>query len=662
MIESLLIANRGEIACRIIRTARAMGIRTIAVYSDADAKARHVQLADTALRLGPTPPRESYLSISRLLGAAREAGATAIHPGYGFLSENAEFAQACVDAGLIFVGPPAAVIASMGSKSAAKEAMRESGVPVLPGYHGEEQSLAQLKSRALTLGFPLIVKPSGGGGGKGMQIVARAEELREALEGARRIAERSFADPTLLLERYLASPRHVEVQILADQHGRILHLHDRDCSIQRRHQKLIEEAPAPDIADPVRARLHAAAITVARRIGYVNAGTVEFLYSDGEFYFMEMNTRLQVEHPVTEAITGLDLVEWQLRIAAGERLAFSQEQIGAVGVAVEARVCAEDPSADFAPSAGRPSRLSWPSETDGVRVDAGFNAGDEIPADYDSLLAKVIASASDRPAALARLAWAVDQIRVTGIRTNANWLARALRSKSLRAGPVSTRFVVDEAKALADPSLDAAQRAEAAAITAVAVAVAGRAVREPQCSPWQVGDSFRIGLPCVRSERLRIGDTDLITRLRALDNHGGFEVAVDGQSWQPRWRPIAPGIALVEINARERHVEYQRHDDAEHVWIDGTYWVFELPDEAQGAGTPAPVAGELIARLPGTVARVLVGVGDTVAQGQPLMVVEAMKMEHTIRAPHAGRVERMCFAAGERVVEGARLVEITSSD
>ena len=404
MFRRLLVANRGEIACRVMRTARRLGVRTIAVYSDADAGARHTREADEAWRLGPAPPRDSYLSVERVLEVARRAGADAIHPGYGFLSERAEFAAACAAAGIAFVGPPAAAMAAMASKSAAKEAMHRAGVPVLPGYHGDAQSLAQLEGEALKAGFPLIIKPSGGGGGKGMQIVESAAGLAAALASARRLAESAFGDPSLLIERYLPAPRHVEVQVLCDAHGHALHLHTRDCSVQRRHQKLIEEAPAPGIADDVRARLHEAGVRVARAVGYVNAGTVEFLYADGEFWFMEMNTRLQVEHCVTEEILGLDLVEWQLRIAAGEALPFRQQDLAPRGHAIEVRVCAEDPAAGFVPSAGRLSEVRWPESVPDVRVDAGFSTGDEVPTHYDSLLGKVVGRGASRVAALAAVA------------------------------------------------------------------------------------------------------------------------------------------------------------------------------------------------------------------------------------------------------------------
>ncbi|HEY1490982.1 MAG TPA: biotin carboxylase N-terminal domain-containing protein, partial [Steroidobacteraceae bacterium] len=425
MIKSLLVANRGEIACRIFRSARRLGVRTVAVFSDADAGARHVRAADEAVHIGPAAARASYLDGARIIAAAHATGAQAIHPGYGFLSENARFAQECAAAGLIFVGPPASSIAAMGSKILAKTRMQAKGVPVLPGYAGERQDLEHLKAAALAAGLPLIVKPAAGGGGKGMQIIREPAQIETALAAARRVAESAFGDGALLLERFLAAPRHIEVQIFADSHGNFVHLGDRDCSTQRRHQKLIEEAPAPGLPDSVRARMRQAALVVAREIGYVGAGTVEFLFDGGEFYFMEMNTRLQVEHTVTEAVTGLDLVEWQLLVASGERLPLTQEAVRLDGHAIEARVCAEDPERGFLPSAGRLALLEWP-RMPSVRVDAGFASGDEVPDTYDSLLGKVIAWAPDRTAAATRLAHALTHTYSAGVRTNEHWLARVL--------------------------------------------------------------------------------------------------------------------------------------------------------------------------------------------------------------------------------------------
>jgi 3-methylcrotonyl-CoA carboxylase alpha subunit len=650
VFRTLLIANRGEIACRIMRTARRLGIRTVAVYSDADADAAHVRLADSAVRLGPAPARDSYLSVAAVLDAARRSGATALHPGYGFLSENAEFAAACARAGVEFIGPPVEALAAMGSKRAAKETMRRAGVPVLPGYHGEAQSLEALEREALKVGLPIMVKPSGGGGGKGMQVVTRAEEIRPALESARRLAASAFADPTLLLERYLPAPRHVEVQVLADRQGTVLHLFDRDCSVQRRHQKLIEEAPAPGIEPAVRARLHAAAVTVARAVGYLSAGTVEFLYADGEFWFMEMNARLQVEHPVTEMITGLDLVEWQLRIAAGEPLPFRQEELRCDGHAVEARVCAEDPAAGHAPSAGRLSRLDWPGETPGVRVDAGFFTGDVVPSDYDSLLGKVISHAPSRPLASERLARALEEVRLIGVRGNAEWLARVLRHPDFVRGEVSTRFLEAHAADLAVP---VGATPKSACLAAVALAelpsVAGHSG-----SPWAVPDAFRLNLPRRLEWRLAAGP-QLFRVL--LERQGERWRASTGElELCLRWSGSG-GRCRVEIDGESEPVEAVREGEALHLWAGGAHQVFLLADPREQAGEAEPVAGELTARLPGTVVSVAVAPGTQVESGQLLLVVEAMKMEHAIRAPSRGTVTAVHYQAGDRVEEGARLLE-----
>jgi len=429
VIDSLLVANRGEIACRIFRTARRLGIRTVAVYSDADRCAKHAREADVAVRIGAADPRESYLNVPRILEVARVEQVQAIHPGYGFLSENAQFARASAHAGFLFVGPRADTIAIMGSKIAAKTRLGATGVPILSGYHGMEQDIAHLELEARALGFPLMVKPAAGGGGKGMQVIRYESDLQPALRAARRLAENNFGDGALLLERYLAGPRHVEVQVFGDHYGNRVHLGDRDCSVQRRHQKLIEEAPAPGISSDTRERIYAAALAVGREFDYVNAGTVEFLVDGNDFYFMEMNTRLQVEHAVTEAITGIDLVEWQLRVAAGERLPLRQSEIRLRGHAIEARICAEDPEQKFMPSPGELRLLKWPVG-EAIRVDAGFGTGDVIPTNYDSLLGKVIAWAPSRSETVARLARALDDTVCVGVNCNQRWLARVLRART----------------------------------------------------------------------------------------------------------------------------------------------------------------------------------------------------------------------------------------
>ena len=442
MFRRLLIANRGEIVCRIARTAQRLGITSIAVYSEADAQARHVRAADEAYYLGPSPPAESYLDIAKLLALAARVGADAVHPGYGFLSENADFAQACVDAGLIFVGPPASAIRAMGSKSASKAAMEAAGVPVAPGYHGDDQSPQRLIEEAKRVGFPLIIKASAGGGGKGMQVVHSTAEVTAAIESAQRLARTAFGDDRLLLERYFPQARHVEVQIFADSHGGIVSLFDRDCSVQRRHQKIIEEAPAPGLRDEVRAAMAAAAITAARSVGYVGAGTVEFLVDEAQnFYFMEMNTRLQVEHPVTEFITGIDLVEWQLRIAQGAPLPKRQSDIVRHGAAVEARLYAEDPEHGYLPSVGRIVHLHWPDAAPGLRLDSGVDAGDEVSTFYDPMLGKVIAWGESRDEAADRLHKALADVEIVGVTTNRALLTSVLADEEFRRGGMATNFL-----------------------------------------------------------------------------------------------------------------------------------------------------------------------------------------------------------------------------
>ena len=653
MFRRLLIANRGEIACRIARTARRLGVQVIAVYSEADRYARHVRVADEAWPLGPAPPTASYLNVARLIEVAQHSHAEALHPGYGFLSENEELAAACSVAGVTFIGPPAAAIAAMGSKAAAKARMDRAGIAVLPGYAGEEQELETLQAHGEALGFPLIIKPSGGGGGKGMQIVTASAQLREALSAARRVAASAFGDGRLLLERYLPSPRHVEVQVLADTHGRTLHLLDRDCSVQRRHQKLIEEAPAPQIDADVRTRLHRAACAVAREIGYVGAGTVEFLLDGADFYFMEMNTRLQVEHPVTEAITGLDLVEWQLRVAAGERLTLQQSSIRAHGHAVEVRVCAEDPSQDFLPGAGTLRLAAWPGAAPGVRVDHGFDSGDSVPPDYDSLLGKIIAHGASRAEAIERLRAALAHTRIAGVPSNLAWLAAALDTRAVRAGPVSTAFLSDHAEALA-------VRTDTDALaTFAAAAFALRGPPGAMASPWELADGFRLSGTVPEEVTLRTGSERLITEVRHLGPTsvevrvpGGAAVRIEGQ------RGVSPaGLLRLHAGAGGAYVDASVEAGHADLWRDCAHTAFER-ESLETLHTATVHAGSLTTSLPGVVVSRLVGEGERVTAGQPLLVIEAMKMEHTVRAPQAGTVRAFRYRVGERVKEGSTLVDL----
>jgi 3-methylcrotonyl-CoA carboxylase alpha subunit len=663
VIRTLLVANRGEIACRIFRSARRLGVRTVAVFSDADARARHTREADEALRIGPAAPRDSYLNTAAIIAAARASGAEAIHPGYGFLSENAAFAQACADAGLTFVGPPAAAISAMASKIVAKTRMRAAGVPVLPGYAGAGQELAQLAREGRAAGLPLIVKPAAGGGGKGMQIVRLDTELEPALAAARRLAEGAFGDGALLLERYLPAPRHLEVQVFADSHGNFLHLGDRDCSTQRRHQKLIEEATAPEVPQEVRERLRAAALVVAREIGYVSAGTVEFLYDGREFYFMEMNTRLQVEHTVTEAVTGLDLVEWQLRVAAGEPLPLRQEQVRFDGHALEARVCAEDPERGFLPSAGRLELMQWPV-MESVRVDAGFASGDSVPDSYDSLLGKIIAWGPTRAEAAARLAAALDATCCVGVHTNERWLARILRSRRFLEVRHNIALLDQGAAEFAAPAAPADDALILAALAAHRAAADGAAASAGPASPWTLCDGFTPNLPAQVSYTLSTRGT---SRLVELGYSQGEPICASIDGGEPvRLADISAqslaGSPLVVLAARlgdrRREARCLVAAGRVYLWRGNAQFELTIEDPRTHEFAVEAATGGLTTPLPGVVVSVAVAVGQQVGAGDLLMIIEAMKMEHAITAPYAGTVEAIHFARGQRVPEGSRLLEL----
>jgi len=660
VIESLLVANRGEIACRIVRTARRLGLRTIAVFSDADTGARHVREADEAVRIGPAAARDSYLDIGRVLEAARTSGAHALHPGYGFLAESAELASACERAGLVFVGPPAAAMAAMGVKSHAKARVRAAGLPVLPGYEGPRQELAQLAEEALRLGLPLMIKPAAGGGGKGMQVVRSESELAGALASARRLAASSFGDGSLMLEKYLPAPRHVEVQVFADSHGQVVHLADRDCSIQRRHQKLIEEAPAPGLASGLTERMRAAAVRIAREIGYVSAGTVEFLVAEQDFYFLEMNTRLQVEHPVTEAVTGLDLVEWQLRVARGEPLPLTQPEIHLRGHAIEARVCAEDVERDYLPSAGVLSLMQWP-QGEGLRVDAGFETGDSVPADYDSLLGKVIAWGGSREEATSRLAAALERTRCAGVRTNERSLARILRSRPFRAVQHSVALLGERAAELAAPEEVSATALALAALIVQREAAGADAPPASARSPWELADSFTPNLPAITA-------LTLACRARSYTVVISFEQAVPvavtvGAAAAMPVTQLELGAGEVRACVGERYIQghYFRDAGCLHLWVPDGHHMLTVEDPRTQEVSASAAQGGLTTPLPGVVVSVAVEVGQQVAAGEALMVIEAMKMEHTIRAPHSGQVRAIHFAAGERVGEDSELIELEPS-
>jgi 3-methylcrotonyl-CoA carboxylase alpha subunit len=651
MFSTLLIANRGEIACRVIRTARRMGLRTVAVYSDADAGAMHVATADAAVRLGPAPARESYLNIPALLEAARATGAEAVHPGYGFLSENAEFAEACAAAGLTFVGPPPAAIRAMGSKAAAKALMERAGVPLVPGYHGEDQSDATLRDQAARIGFPLLVKASAGGGGKGMKVAMTAAELDEALSLARGEAASAFGDDRLLIERYLTKPRHIEIQVFADGHGNVVSLFERDCSIQRRHQKVVEEAPAPGMTDERRAAMGKAACDAARAIGYVGAGTVEFISEGDSFHFMEMNTRLQVEHPVTEAITGLDLVEWQLRVAAGEPLPKRAEELRIDGHAIEVRLYAEDPSRDFAPSVGTLRHLAFPA---GLRVDAGVRQGDTIPIHYDPMVAKLIAHGPDRETARLRLLRGLEATAVAGVRTNLALLRAVLAHPAFAAADLDTGFIIRHADALLPPAASAPPAVLAAAALRLLRDAAARDAADPH-SPWGQANAWRLNGEGWQD--LVLGDGEARVTLRAhlgptlrLDLPGGSS-AIAGEAWTGD----AVAFALDGCAARATVL---REGEALSVILDGATHELRHLDPRAPSGQGESGGGRVLAPMPGRVLQVAVQPGDVVTRGTVLLVLEAMKVQMRITAPADGTVAAVAARVGELVEDGAELVVI----
>jgi len=647
MIRRILVANRGEIVCRIARTARRLGLATIAVYSDADRNAQHVRIADEAYHLGAAPAAASYLNIDKLIALAKRVGADAIHPGYGFLSENAAFAQACVDAGLIFIGPPAAAIKAMGSKSASKAAMAAAGVPVAPGYHGAEQSAQRLIEEAGRVGFPLIIKASAGGGGKGMQVVNSAAEVPAAVESAQRLARTAFGDDRLLMERYFPLARHVEVQVFADSHGQTISLFDRDCSVQRRHQKIIEEAPAPDLREEVRAAMAQAAIKSAQAVGYVGAGTVEFLVDEAQnFYFMEMNTRLQVEHPVTEMIAGIDLVEWQLRVAQGEPLPLTQN-ISRRGFAVEARVYAEDPARDYLPSVGRISHLRWAAASQGLRQDTGVEEGDEVSSYYDPMLGKIIAWGETRATAIDLLRRALAEIEIVGVATNRALLSSVLADEAFRRGAVATNFLGARKGHLRFGEPDAAPRD-------IALAAVWCATRRTDGNAlWEDTRGWRPAAPA--NTAWRFGDWAASVEAGA----DGYLARVQDRESSIRILARDATSLQVECDGEMHHIRVFEADSALHLFANGRHVALNVTrtdDALQVAG--AAEQGSLLTPLPGTIVAVHVAAGQQVARGAPLITVEAMKMEHTLTAPYEGIVSRVAFGLTDRVQAGAILVEL----
>jgi 3-methylcrotonyl-CoA carboxylase alpha subunit len=645
MFRTLLIANRGEIACRIVRTARRMGIETIAVYSEADARALHVQAADRAYPIGGAPARDSYLNIPRIIETAVAAGAEAIHPGYGFLSENPVFAEACADAGIVFVGPPASAMRAMGSKSAAKALMEKSAVPLLPGYHGDRQEPEFLADQAARIGFPVVIKAVSGGGGRGMRVVTSAADFGSALGSARQEAASAFGDDRVLVERYLQRPRHIEVQIFADTQGNAVHLFERDCSAQRRHQKVLEEAPAPGLSAAQREQMGLAAVAAAKAVGYVGAGTVEFVADADGFFFLEMNTRLQVEHPVTELITGFDLVEWQLRVAAGEPLPVAQSAISLTGHAIEARIYAEDPARDFAPSVGRLALFRTPIETDWVRVDTGFASGDTVSVHYDAMLAKLICHGPTRDVALRRMRQALADCAVAGVASNLDLLGRIVAHPDFIMGGIDTGFIAREGETLL--AAQGVPSAEILAVAALAVLSAETSIGD---DPWDARDQWWVNTTPVRILDFTDGETS-------------YPVAVvrDGAAWRiggllGTAEPLGGGRLRVSLDGAWRTVTAVVDQHVVTLRDHGSTWRLTLPDPLAAADDEEDAGDRLVAPIPGLVTQVSASVGDRVARGQVLVVLEAMKTVFRLSAPADTVVASVSCAAGEMVQEGQMLV------
>ena len=643
-IDTLLVANRGEIACRVMRTAKAMGIQTVAVHSAIDANARHVREADLAVNLGGAKPAESYLRIDALIAAAKASGAQAIHPGYGFLSENAGFARAIETAGLIFLGPPSSAIDAMGSKSAAKALMEAAGVPLVPGYHGEAQDVETFRTASNAIGYPVLLKAAAGGGGKGMKVVEVESELAEALASAQREAQSSFGDSRMLVEKYVLKPRHVEIQVFADQHGNCLYLNERDCSIQRRHQKVVEEAPAPGLSAELRRAMGEAAVKAAQAIGYVGAGTVEFLLDErGDFFFMEMNTRLQVEHPVTELITGLDLVAWQIRVARGEALPITQEQVPLIGHAIEVRLYAEDPDNDFLPATGTLVLYREANAGPGRRVDSGVSEGDEVSPFYDPMLGKLIAWGENREEARLRLLAMLKETCVGGVRTNLAFLTRVLAHPAFANAELDTGFIPRHEAQLLPPVTELPAEFWQLAAEAFVQSEAPLQRHDDYYSPWACNNGLRLGLPAETDLHLNCQSERQVIRLR---HASASTVQLQGEVLQ-----------VERDGLRQQHLAIRRGNSL-YLHYAGELRSIQRVDPIAEVEASHQHHGGLTAPMNGSIVRVLVEAGQQVEAGTALVVLEAMKMEHSIRAPHAGTVKALYCREGEMVSEGAVLVEL----
>jgi 3-methylcrotonyl-CoA carboxylase alpha subunit len=676
MFTKILIANRGEIACRVAATARRMGIRTVAVYSEADAGAKHVAVCDEAVLIGPAAAKDSYLRGDKIIEVAKATGAQAIHPGYGFLSENAEFAEACEAAGLVFIGPPGSSMRAMGSKSAAKQLMEQAKVPLVPGYHGDDQDPELLQSEANRIGYPVLLKASAGGGGKGMRVVERSEDFQAALASCKREAISSFGDDKVLAEKYLTRPRHIEIQVFADKHGNCVYLHERDCSVQRRHQKVLEEAPAPGMLDERRAAMGEAAVAAARAVGYVGAGTVEFIANqDGSFYFMEMNTRLQVEHPVTEMITGTDLVEWQLRVAAGQPLPKQQHELTINGHSIEARVYAENPEKGFLPSIGTLRFMDVPSHVAfelggsaaapaGVRIDSGVREGDAISPFYDPMIAKLIVWGADRTQALSRMAQALSEFHIVGLATNIAFLKRLVEGQAFSSADLDTGLIERNNASLFPAAAPATKGALALAAVALADAEQALSVSNNPADPWTSTHGWRMNGTYRR--QLSFGDEYSATLdaktydLKLAYHPHGWVLELDGAA-----HPLAlvskqggqgDGKFAIRLDGTALHGTVRRDGELLHVFSGGRHTTLHYADPMAHAGEVEAAGGRLTAPMPGKVVAVIAKDGQLVKKGEPLVIMEAMKMEHTIAAPSDGLVEEILYAVGDQVADGAPLL------
>lgn len=669
MFKKILIANRGEIACRVAATAKRLGIQTVAVYSDADAQAKHVAACDEAVHIGGNAPKDSYLRWERILDAAQQTGAQAIHPGYGFLSENEDFANACAQAGLVFIGPPASAIRAMGLKAESKQLMEKAGVPLVPGYHGTDQNPELLQSEADRIGYPALIKASAGGGGKGMRLVEKREDFAAALASCQREAINSFGNDAVLIEKYVLRPRHIEIQVFGDTQGNVVYLFERDCSVQRRHQKVLEEAPAPGMTPALRAKMGEAAVAAAKAVGYVGAGTVEFIveqpggYDQPEamqFYFMEMNTRLQVEHPVTEAITGEDLVEWQLRVAAGQPLPKRQDELQIIGHAIEARICAENPDNGFLPATGtlhvyrKPTCSSFAISD--VRVDDGVREGDAISPFYDSMIAKLIVHGDTREQALARLDAALAQTQIVGLSSNVQFLRHVVKSEAFAQAKLDTALIEREKAVLF-------QQTAVPTPLAVAIAVAQQLQAEQAletADPFSRRDGWH-SHGTVRRSFTFVQDSATIQAVLTYGHHGTPQLQVGDVEAPLHWQPQGDGL-LVEFAGARSTAQVHVTGEARHIFTPRGAAVLQLQDPLAHAGEGHSEGGRLTAPMPGKLVSFAVKAGDTVTKGQALAVMEAMKMEHTIAAPANGVVQELLYAPGDQVAEGAELIRMEAAE